>query len=308
MASMPPVRVAVVGAGRMGRTHLAALADAGGIEVAAIVEPVDAVRAQLEGSGKRLFASVDELLEAGDVDAALIAAPTDLHRELVQCFAAARLPVLCEKPCGLSTEETKGAVTAATEAGILLQIGYWRRFVPALRVLRDRLAAGELGEVLAIGCWQWDAEPPAASFRERSGGILLDMGVHEFDQIRWLSGGELADVVAVGTGPVEGDLDSASALARLVPDGIASVSLGRMFPHGDCCWVEVMGTRGHARELFVWGEDGLSVFHHALVAQAEAFATAVRGGVQEGASGEDAVRAIEAAERATQSLVGGAPA
>jgi myo-inositol 2-dehydrogenase / D-chiro-inositol 1-dehydrogenase len=307
MASRSPVRVAVVGAGRMGRTHLAALADAGGIETTAIVEPVDAIRAQLEGSGKRLFASVEELLEAGDIDAVLIAAPTDLHRELVRRFAAARLPVLCEKPCGLGAEETKGTVAMATDAGIVLQIGYWRRFVPALRVLRDRLAAGELGEPLAIGCWQWDGEPPAASFRERSGGILLDMGVHEFDQIRWLTGSELGDVVAVGGGQAEGDLDTASAIARLLPDGVASVSLGRMFPHGDCCWVEVMGTRGHVRELFMWGEDGKAVFHHALVAQAEAFAAAVGGGMQEGATGEDAVRAIEAAERATQSLVAGAP-
>ena len=79
-----------------------------------------------------------------------------------------------------------------------------------------------------------------------------------------------------------------------------------MFPHGDCCWVELMGTEGHARELFMWGDAGERVFEDALVAQAEAFADTVRGVPQRGATGEDAVRAIEAAERATRSLVAAA--
>jgi myo-inositol 2-dehydrogenase/D-chiro-inositol 1-dehydrogenase len=302
MASMPPVRVAVVGAGRMGRTHLRALAAAEGIEAAAVVEPVAPARTALEDEGRRVFGSVDELLAAGDVDAALVAAPTDLHRELVERFAEARLPVLCEKPCGLHSEETKEAVAAATDAGVVLQVGYWRRFVPALRELRERLNAGEYGAPLAFGCWQWDAQRPPPSFRTRSGGILLDMGVHEFDQVRWLAGSELADVVAVGGPAVDGDFDSACALARLDSGAVASVSLGRSFPYGDCCWAEVMGTKGHARELFMWGDDGERAFHHALVAQAEAFAAAVRGAPQEGATGDDAIRAIEAAEEAARSI------
>jgi hypothetical protein len=138
-----------------------------------------------------------------------------------------------------------------------------------------------------------------------SGGILVDMGVHEFDQIRWLTGSELGDVVGVGGPRVDGDLDSAAALARLDGDAIAAVSLGHVFPHGDCCWVELMGTEGHVRELFMWGDDGVRVFRDALVAQAEAFAAAVRGAPQEGASGDAAVRAIEAAEQAARSLAAG---
>jgi myo-inositol 2-dehydrogenase / D-chiro-inositol 1-dehydrogenase len=298
MAELPRVRVAVVGAGRMGRTHLTALARARGIEAVAVVEPVPQARAEVEGRGIRLFESVDELLDAEDVDAAVIAAPTDLHRTLVERLAGAGVAVLCEKPCGVSSEETKAAVAAAGAAATVLQIGYWRRFVPVLRELRERLAAGAFGEPLAIGCWQWDGQPPPPAFRARSGGILLDMGVHEFDQLRWLSGSDLHDVVGVRGPDVEGDVDSAAALARLESGAVGSVSLGRMFPHGDCCWVELMGTAGHARELFMWGDDGTRVFHDALVAQAEAFAAAVRGDTQEGATGEDAVRAIEAAEQA----------
>src|SRR5436305_1439356 len=306
MARVEPVRVAVVGAGRMGRAHLRALRRADGVTVAAVVDPVPAVRSELEAAGLQAYAAVDELL-AGlpDVDAVVVAAPTDLHLELVTQLAAAHLPILCEKPCGLRPDETVQAVEAAAAAQVVLQVGYWRRFVPALRQLRERLMAGAFGTPLLVSCWQWDAAPPSDAFRARSGGILLDMGVHELDQIRWLTGRELADVVV--RAPATGDdPDSVAALVELDGGAAGFVSLGRMFPHGDCCWVELMGTEGHARELFMWGDAGERVFEDALVAQAEAFAATVRGAPQRGATGEDAVRAIEAAERATRSLVAAA--
>jgi predicted dehydrogenase len=114
-----------------------------------------------------------------------------------------------------------------------------------------------------------------------------------------LTGREIDHIAAFATAP---DADSATALVQLDDGTAAAVSLGRMFPHGDCCWVELMGTSGHVRELFVWGEDGARVFEDALVAQAEAFAGAVRGEMPRGATGEDAIRAIEAADRAARSL------
>ena len=289
----------------MGRAHLEALGAARGVEPAAVVDPVGEVRDQLQARGLRTFAHLDELLGAGEVDAAIVAAPTDLHLELVAALAGAGLPVLCEKPCGVRSEETAEAVQIAADAGVMLQIGYWRRFVPALIELRARIAAGGLGEPAQIWSWQWDERPPSPAFRARSGGILLDMGVHELDQIRWLTGRELADVVV--RAPATGDdPDSVAALVELDGGAAGFVSLGRMFPHGDCCWVELMGTEGQARELFMWGDAGERVFEDALVAQAEAFAATVRGAPQRGATGEDAVRAIEAAERATRSLVAAA--
>jgi myo-inositol 2-dehydrogenase/D-chiro-inositol 1-dehydrogenase len=307
VSSGEPVRVAVVGAGRMGRTHLTALAGSAQVKTTAVVEPVQPVREELAAEGLRTYEHLDELLAAGGVEAVLIAAPTDLHAELVACVAAAGLPILCEKPCGLRPEETAGAMRAAADAGVLLQIGYWRRFVPELIALREQLLRGALGELSVISCWQWDAHPPAQAFRVRSGGILLDMGVHEFDQIRWLTGSEIEDVHALPAAatwdpPIAEDPESVVALARLSGGAVATVSLGRRFPHGDCCWLELMGTDGYARKAFMWGEEGTRVFHGALVAQADAFAAAVRGEPQRGATGQDALRAIETAEHAAQSL------
>src|SRR5207237_1188322 len=234
-------------------------------------------------------------------------APTDLHLELVATLAGAGVPVLCEKPCGLRSEETAEAMRLAADAGVLLQIGYWRRFVPALVALRERVAAGALGEPAQIWSWQWDERPPSPAFRARSGGILLDMGVHEFDQIRWLTGQEFTDVSAIAARvtseqPVPGDPESVAAVAELSGGAVATVSLGRRLSVCEGCWVEVVGTEGHAREAFVWGNDGPGVIHAAVIAQLEAFAAAVRGAPQEGATGEDALRAIETAENAAESL------
>ena len=301
------VRVGLIGAGRMGRAHLRALAQATNAEPAGVVDPVVGVREKLNAQGLRTFAHVDELLAAGGLDAAIVAAPTDLHLELFATLAGAGLPVLCEKPCGLRSEETAEAVRLAADAGVVLQIGYWRRFVPALVALRERIAAGALGEPAQIWSWQWDERPPAPAFRARSGGILLDMGVHEFDQIRWLTGQELTDVSAIAASvtseePVPGDPESVAAVAELSGGAVATVSLGRRLSVCEGCWVEIVGTKGHAREVFVWGDEGPGVIHAAVVAQLEAFANAVRGAPQQGVTGEDALRAIEAAERAAQSL------
>jgi myo-inositol 2-dehydrogenase/D-chiro-inositol 1-dehydrogenase len=296
------LRLAVVGAGRMGSVHLDALRSARRAAAVAVVEPHAPAREAAAARGLRTHADVDELLEAGDFDAVLIAAPSDLHVALVGRFAAAGVPVLCEKPCGLRADETRAAADAAAGAGVLLQVGYWRRFVPDLVALHDRIAAGELGDVSRVACWQWDGEPPPDSFRSRSGGIAIDMGVHELDQARWLTGQEIEELDATpatvtAAPPVDGDPDSVEAIARLSGGSVAAISLGRRFPHGDCCWVEVMGTRGYERVEFMWGTAGENVFRDAMTAQADAFAEAVRGGPARGASAEDAVRALEAAER-----------
>ena len=117
-------------------------------------------------------------------------------------------------------EQARAAADAADAAGVLLQVGYWRRFVPELVALREQIAAGALGEVFLVGCWQWDEQPPPPEFRRHSGGIAVDMGVHELDCIRWLLGQEFEHVAARAAGvtagpPVPGDPDCLQVLAGL---------------------------------------------------------------------------------------------
>jgi myo-inositol 2-dehydrogenase/D-chiro-inositol 1-dehydrogenase len=307
-----PTRIALVGAGRMGAVHLAALQSSAEITVAAVVEPFAATRERLQAEGLVVHESVQELLDSASLDGVLIAAPTDQHPALVATFAAAGIPMLCEKPVGVRPADAEAATRAAAESGVLLQIGYWRRFVPELRQLRDQIAAGELGEISLLACMQWDSELPSEQFRSHAGGIMVDMGVHEFDQVRWLLGDEFESIVAVPAGPSTEprpatDPDSAVLLATTSSGAAVTISLGRQFPHPDSCWVEVWGTRGYARIPFMWDAEADDVFQVSMRRQAEAFARALRGGVCEGAQARDAIAAQLVAAAATEALAGGMP-
>lgn len=310
MSVTAQTRVALIGAGRMGQVHLGALQSSEEISVAAVVEPLAPTREHLQGKGLIVYESVQELLDSAAIDAALIAAPTDQHPELVATFAAAGLPMLCEKPVGVSPEDAAGATRVAADAGVLLQVGYWRRFVPELRRLREQIAGGELGQISLLSCMQWDSELPSEQFRSHSGGLMVDMGVHEFDQTRWLLGEEFESMVAVPAGPSTEprpatDPDSAVLLASTSSGTAVTISLGRQFPHPDSCWVEVWGTKGYARIPFMWGAAGEDVFRVSMRRQAEAFVRAVRGLPCEGAQAHDAIAAQRVAARAADALAAG---
>ena len=296
-------RFGLVGAGRMGRTHLRALAASDFVRVVAVTDPVASVRVELDAPGLAVHADLDAMLRAGGIDGVLVAAPSDRHLAIVSRVAAAKLPILCEKPCGLKSVDASKAADIAAAHRIPLQIAYWRRYVPVLRGLRDRIAAGELGKLYFVACYQWDAAPPSSAFRAHSGGIFVDMGVHEFDQIRWLTGQEFSRVHAVaatvGTETVSaGHPESAQALCTLSGGSTALVSLSQSFPRGDVCFVEAFGTRDAEDCHFLWPPTADKTFLDALRRQAEGFAGMVGGKPTDGASATDAVAALRAAEHA----------
>ena len=196
---MAPFRIGLIGAGRMGRTHLRALAGSDVVKVTAIAEMSPAARETVAAPGLTLHESVTDMLDQAALDGVLIVAPTDQHGAIIAEVAARGLPILCEKPCGLTAAAARASAQTAAAAGVPLQVAYWRRFVPGLRQLHDRIAAGELGVIHLVTCYQWDERPPSPVFRAHSGGIAIDMGVHEFDQLRWLTG---QDISGLGRGGV----------------------------------------------------------------------------------------------------------
>ena len=306
---MPPsFRLGLIGAGRMGRTHLRALAGSGQVAVTAIAEVSAPGRDAVASSGAALYPAVGPMLDGAAIDGVLITAPSDQHAQIVAEVAARGLPILCEKPCGVTTAQTRAAAAAAAAAGVPFQVAYWRRYVPALRRLREQIGGGDLGTVHLVTCYQWDDQPPSAAFRAHSGGILIDMGVHEFDQLRWLTGQDIGALAAVASGVVAGglgkppdqtaDVDSAQVIAELSGGGSGVISLGRFHPAGDMARAEAFGTRGTARCDFLDPADGERAQLEAVRRQAESFAAFARGGPCDGATGADAIAALDAAERA----------
>ncbi len=292
-------RLGLIGAGRMGQTHLRALANSSSVKVAAIVEPRAEVAAELAAKGHQVFANIGQLLAADAVDGFLVAVPSALHLGSIHELLPAKLPILCEKPTGLSSIEAGKIKTMVEAAGVRLQIGYWRRFLPQLQQLKARIEAGSFGKLLLIQCNQWDSAPPAAAFRNTSGGIFKDMGVHEIDQVRWLTSSEIVSLGArelmsheVG---VE-DQDSAVIEMQLGDQTLALATLGRFYPEADYVGVEVFGSLGHERIDLLDATVGDGPQLAALLAQAEAFA---EGANPNAANIDDAIAALTAVETAT---------
>jgi myo-inositol 2-dehydrogenase / D-chiro-inositol 1-dehydrogenase len=314
-------RLGLVGAGRMGRTHLRAISGSALVTVTAVAEPFEPARQNLAASGLAVYPSLGEMLDGADLDGVLIAAPSDQHVEIINEVAARGLPILCEKPCGLTSAQASAAAQTAAAAGVPLQVAYWRRYVPALQAARDRIAAGDVGQLHLVTCYQWDESPPAAAFRAHSGGIAVDMGVHEFDQLRWLTGQDITGIQAVAaeliSAPdVAGDVDSAQIIVALSGGATGFVSLGRHHPAGDMARAEVFGTGGTIRCDFLDPADGERAQLDALRRQAEgfvAFARAAGGAAGDGAAdvgpdagggatAADAVAALRAAEQVSAAI------
>ena len=306
---MAAFNIGLAGAGRMGRNHLRAMAGSSTVRVTAVAEPMEPARASLPRMDAAVYADLDAMLAAGGLDAVLVCVPSDFHLDTIKRLVSAGMPILCEKPVGVTAVEAREAADLTARAGLPLQIGFWRRFVPSLQRLRDRIAAGELGQIYLVACYQWDEKPPTAYFRTHSGGIFIDMGVHEFDQTRWLTGQEFGKISSLFCGVAEepwpGDPESAQAMADLSGGSSALISLGRRFPLGDVCKVEVFGTRDAEECKFLWPPTADETFFAALRLQAESFARHVRGEPREGAGGDDAAAALEAAERAAAQAVTG---
>ncbi len=315
-----PFRYGLVGAGRMGRTHLRALEGSDVVAVTAVAEPDEQGRAAVaDRYGLAAFAALEVMLESDAIDGILVATPTDSHVDVIAAAVAVGVPVLCEKPCGRDPLDARRALELASATGVPVQVAYWRRYVPVLQELRKQIASGGVGNVLTLVCTQWDGEPPPPAFRLTSGGIFIDMGVHEFDQARWLLDSDLATLGAVGTAPtataprvpgaLQPDLDGAQLVGQTTSGVPVAVSLGRYYQGGDMVRVEVFGTDEHVVHDVLTPDDGEAVQLLALERQACAFADYVAGGPCTGATIDDAVAALEIASSAQALLPPqGAPA
>src|SRR6202521_5606084 len=299
-------KLGLVGGGRMGRNHIHALTASDAVRVTAIAEPVEATRNALAATGATLYPDLESMLAGREIDGVLVCVPSDQHLETVRRVVAERLRILSEKRLGVTVADAREASRLAAQAQVPLQVGFWRRFVPMLKRLRERIAADDLGGIYLVACYQWDGQPPTAYFRTHSGGIFVDMGVHEFEQTRWLTGQEFGPITALAAGvaaePWPGDPESAQAIAELSGGSTALISLGRRYPLGDVCKVEVFGTRDAEECRFLWPPTADTTFFEALKAQAESFVRHVGGAPREGAGGEDAAAALEAAQRATAAI------
>src|SRR5918995_166716 len=246
------VRIAVIGVGRIGSMHAELLAHrVAGAELACVADAHDGTARAVAAELGVPATDVEDAL-AGDAGAVAICASTDTHAGLIVAAARAGKPIFCEKPVSLDLAEVDRALGAVEAAGVPFQIGFNRRFDPAHEAVHDAVASGAIGAPHLVRISSRDPAPPPLEYVKVSGGIFLDMTIHDFDMARYLTGSEIVEVFARGTLRVDesfgeaGDVDT--ALVTLVhEDGcLTPIDNSRQAVYGYDQRVEVFGSAGMA--------------------------------------------------------------
>ena len=242
------LRIGVLGVGRIGRMHADLLSRQ--VPGATVAGVYDANPEAARAADSPAFDGVDELL--AEVDAVAICSSTETHTDLIVAAARAGKAIFCEKPISLDLAEVDRALAAVHDAGVPFQIGFNRRFDPAHAAVRDAVAGGDVGDPHLVRISSRDPEPPAPAYVRGSGGIFLDMTIHDFDMARFVTGSEVVEVFARGAVRVDpafadaGDVDT--ALITLVHESgcLTAIDNSRQAVYGYDQRVEVFGSLGMA--------------------------------------------------------------
>ena len=319
------MRVALLGAGRIGRLHARLLSSTEGVE-SLVVGDVDATRATEVAStvGASVAPSMEAALDAAD--AVVIAAATSAHADLIRASIAKGLPTFCEKPLAANLEDTIALATDIERSRVPFQLGFQRRFDPAYREVHRLVHSGELGTLYAVRLAGHDPEPAHEAYIAQSGGIFRDFSIHDFDVLRWMTGCEVEEVYA--DGGVRGfplfakydDVDTAVATLRLKDGPFTVLTVTRHDPLGYDIRAEVFGSedsvsvglgpRTPLRSVEpgvpppagpAW-KDFLVRFESAYAAEFAAFLTVASREAQSPCTASDGVAALRVAEAADRSL------
>jgi myo-inositol 2-dehydrogenase/D-chiro-inositol 1-dehydrogenase len=247
------LRFGVIGAGRIGKIHAENVATRiPGAAVIAIAD-VDLAAAQ-ELAGRLHVPSAESdyhaLLSDPSIDAVAICSSTDTHAKIVVEAAEAGKHIFCEKPIDLSLDKIDAALNAVEKAGVKLQIGFNRRFDPNFRKVHTMVAEGKIGTPQILRITSRDPAPPPLSYVKVSGGIFLDMTIHDFDMARYLSGSEVEEVYTAAAVMVDpaigeaGDVDTAVITLRFANGVIGTIDNSRKAVYGYDQRVEVFGSEG----------------------------------------------------------------
>lgn len=313
------LRLGLAGLGRMGRIHAANLAwRCPSTRLVGVTDADAAVAASVGAElGVPVAPSYAELLS--EVDAVAVATPTATHAELVARAARAGKAVFCEKPVSLDRQATVDTLAAVRAAGVVLQVGFHRRFDPDWVAATERIRAGELGDVYLFRTSLRDMRSPRPEFLAGSGGFFVDVTIHDLDTARWMVG-EVVEVGAFGAALSDpgfaelGDIDTALVTLRFESGALGVIDNSRSAGYGYECSTEVVGSAATVRidnpprRHYQWLTPGLASYQvvvdfqerypWAYAAELESFARSVLDGTPPRVGGTDALAAFDLARAA----------
>ena len=254
---MKRLNVGVIGLGRLGRVYVRDLA--GRIpetRVVAVADPIGNLAKEIAAEFDVPKSYTDPLAMIDDktVDAIVIVTPTHIHREQVIAAAKSKKPTFCEKPPALSLAEVAEMKTAIEKSGMFFQMGFMRRFDPGYAAAKKEIEAGRIGQPLVFKATSRDPFRPSLEYANpaSSGGMLIDMGIHDFDLARWFMG-DVQKVSAIGATiaypelATVGDIDNAIASLTFTSGKLGVVDLTRSGIYGYDISTEILGLEGTIR-------------------------------------------------------------
>ena len=328
---MPNVRFGMAGLGRLGYRHAENIAfKTPGAELAAVcsIVPQELERASQSFPQAARYGNYHEMLKHAGLDAIFLCTPSGLHVQQIEDALAAGYHVFSEKPLGVTVAECEHAERViAAHADRVFMLGFMRRYDESYAYAKQLIDQGRIGKPFLVRAYGLDPEAMVAGairYAPHSGGIFLDMAVHEIDLTNWYMGGTPASVYAIGGAFVHpefgaiGDCDNACAMFQYQDGGMAFVYVGRTAPHGYHIETEIIGTRGTLRVspvpqknlVQVFNNDGvlqecvggfLERFETAYLAELHEFVACIREGRRPGVTAADGTAATRIAFALTES-------
>ncbi|HCM25673.1 MAG: inositol 2-dehydrogenase [Treponema sp. GWB1_62_6] len=323
------LRIGVIGAGRIGKLHaenIAYFIPQAKLEGIADVMMTPDMESWAKGLGARIVTKdVSALLADKDIDAVIICSSTDTHADMVVLAAKAGKHIFCEKPVDLTVAKVNAALAAVKAAKVKMQVGFNRRFDHNFRTVREMTLAGKVGDVQMVKITSRDPAPPPATYVAVSGGIFLDMMIHDFDMARFQAGSEVVEVHATGAVLIDpaigkaGDVDTAIVTLKFANGALGVIDNSRKAAYGYDQRVEVFGSKGCAQAendtpstVKLSNDEGVSGdkpmyfflerYKTAFIDEMKAFVSAVLEGKDVPVSGEDGLRDLLVGLAAKKSL------
>lgn len=244
------LRVALIGAGRIGRVHARSMSATQASRVVAVADANAEAAADVAAEVGAEVRRIEDILADPTIDAVLIATSTDTHSELIERATAAGKAVLCEKPVDLSLERAERALKKAGDTGRPVMIGFNRRFDPNFAALKAAYDGGEIGRGELLSITSFDPAPPPVAYVKVSGGLFRDMMIHDFDMACWLFDGPPKTIFATGSALVDpeigaaGDVDTAVVTMTWADGRIAVIRNSRRAGYGYDQRIELLGSEG----------------------------------------------------------------
>ncbi|HML38607.1 MAG TPA: inositol 2-dehydrogenase [Bacillota bacterium] len=323
------VNIGLIGAGRIGRLHGDNLAHS--VPEARLVSVADVnltedMKSWASGLGiKKITDDPLSVINDKEIDAVFICSSTDSHAEMIIAAAKAGKHIFCEKPIHTDVSIVKKALEEVEKAGVKLQVGFVRRFDHNHKKVRDTVASGRLGKPHIVKVTSRDPEAQSIEYVATSGGIFMDMTIHDFDMVRYLSGSEVTEVCSYGSIMIDpriekfGDVDTAIVMLKFENGAIGVIENSRAAHYGYDQRTEVHCDKGCvqvANDLIdtsmISTAEGvfcekptwffLERYNNAFISEAKAFADAVLNGTETLVTGKDGLMPVYIAKAAEKSL------